>query len=163
MNTFWKDELAKILLTEQELSYDKLVQLGRQFTSLRVKTIDASGRVPVIRISDTKPWLKPKEWANEHLANLNQQNAELHSRLVFLGNDLAESSGKGAPSRSSDSSDSSDPAEVAKLRSELNLAKRNYLKAMELLTELQTSGHIDLDWKIQLSDWNRNSPRYIVE
>lgn len=94
---FWKDALAKKVLhmadTNQLNSPRALFAIQKDFLSLRVKTIDVQGKVPVIRISETSEWMKPKEWALNHISNLRRQHRELHSRLCNLGCDPIEEMG----------------------------------------------------------------------
>lgn len=105
---FWKDELSVILLSQESWSYQQLNALRSQFGNLRVKTVDARGLVPVIRFSDSEQWLKPNEWATEHMFAIARQYQELHSRMVNLGCDPSNGSSNGATTQQSSSKDVND-------------------------------------------------------
>ena len=83
---FWKDEICKYIRSH-ECSYGELVNLTKLYPALRVKTIDAKGRVPVIQLSEKGEWMKPCEWANLHLQSLTQRYSESQQRIIDCGSD----------------------------------------------------------------------------
>lgn len=84
---FWKDQLAREILDQTSITHQWLVGLQNDYPALRVKTVDAQGKVPVIQLSGKGEWMKPKEWAVNHIAHLKQQHEELLLRLKDVGSD----------------------------------------------------------------------------
>lgn len=83
---FWKDEICKYIMSHN-CSYDELIVLSKIYPTLRVKTIDAKGRVPVIQLSERGEWMKPIEWANLHLQSLIERYSESQQRIIDCGSD----------------------------------------------------------------------------
>lgn len=79
---FWKDNLSAKLLSCQTWTYAALVALQQDFPSLRVKTADANGRIPVIQLEEKGQWVKPREWAINHQASLKQRLLESQQRVL---------------------------------------------------------------------------------
>jgi len=84
---FWKDNLSKVLLSSEILTYQSLVALQQDFPSLRVKTADANGRIPVIQLEEKGQWMKPREWAVNHQAALKQRLLESQQRVLDATSD----------------------------------------------------------------------------
>ena len=83
---FWKDQLCKDIMSHQN-SLEYLHSLQKRYPSLRVKTIDAKGRVPVIQLSEKGEWIKPSEWASNHLTAQVQRLLESQQRITDCGSD----------------------------------------------------------------------------
>lgn len=84
---FWKDNLSKVLLSMEIVTYQSLVALQQDFPSLRVKTADANGRIPVIQLEEKGQWMKPREWAVNHQAALKQRLLESQQRVLDATSD----------------------------------------------------------------------------
>jgi len=130
---FWKDKLAQDILAQQTVTKSWLLSLAERYPALRVKTVDANGRVPVIQLNGKGEWLKPKEWANMHLLNLKQQHSELHHRIQSYGSDPDHSAGVDGNPVHPVTPNQSDPSEVEELRAMLERMTRNYMFAIDQL------------------------------
>lgn len=115
---FWKDELAREIMSAQDISYSFCVSLQDKFPYLRVRTIDAKGKVPMIQFDAHGEWFKPQEWANNHLVHLRQQRSELQLRLKTLGCDPSDMFKSKSTNHQLESGLQSDPAEVQTLSKE---------------------------------------------
>lgn len=93
---FWKDDLARRILNGAT-SYDQLIDLKREFNQIRVKTIDVKGQVCVIQFERDGEWLKPREWAMDHLIEIEQRYTDAHQRLVDMGRDPSQLAGRVGP------------------------------------------------------------------
>jgi len=130
---FWKDELAKEILNQYSVTKSWLLALTERYPALRVKTVDANGKVPVIQLNRKGEWLKPREWADIHLLNLKQQHGELHHRIQSFGSDPDHSAGVDGDHVHPVPSNQSDPSEVEELRAELRRSLENYMFAIDQL------------------------------
>lgn len=158
---FWKDSLAKQILESADMSKTKLFDLQSMYPSLRVKTVDAKGKVPVIQLSEHGEWLKPKEWALNHVAALKQRYQEQHARLIDVGSDpsIICSAQCAAVSQKGVSSDD-DLGEASKLRAQLERANRNYFTAMDALSALRNGKKPSLQVTEAVVQWNRGNKRF---
>lgn len=84
---FKKDKLYSKLRERDSWTYAQLLDLKDDIPDLRVKTIDAKGKVPVIQISGSDPWVKPLEWMELHRDEIKRKFQELHQRLSYMGCD----------------------------------------------------------------------------
>lgn len=85
---YWKDVLAKQILSSKQLTYEELTSLQREHPQLRVKTLDAAGKIPAIQLQGKKEWLKPREWANDHLRSLRAELSDVQARVMTICEDL---------------------------------------------------------------------------
>lgn len=137
---FWKDQLASEILAQLSITKSWLDSLTDRYPSIRVKTLDANGRVAVIQLNGKGEWLKPKEWANIHIANLKQQHVELHQRLMTVGSDPAHTSRAYGSPESAETQSQSDPSEFEKLQNNYSRLFNSYIKAIEELWSISRSG-----------------------
>lgn len=84
---FKKGKLYSKLRERDSWTYAQLLDLKDDIPNLRVKTIDAKGKVPVIQISGSDPWVKPLEWMELHRDEIKRKFQELHQRLSYMGCD----------------------------------------------------------------------------
>lgn len=84
---FWKDALCQWILKQDYLTYDKLINVQSTFPSIRVKTADANGKIPLIQLEEKGTWIKPKEWAANHQASLKQRLMESQQRVLDVTSD----------------------------------------------------------------------------
>lgn len=133
---FWKDHLASEILARREVSYAWLVGQTDRYPSLRVKTTDANGRVPVIQFNGKGEWLKPKEWAEIHIANLKQRHLELHHRLDTVGCDPSTCEQVDGYSDVTVTESQSDPSDDQPLQPSYDDLLRSYLKLIEELNSV---------------------------
>lgn len=159
---FWKDELARKLLAKQEVSYEWLLNLRRDYPQLRVKTLDARGNVPGIRFDDRTEWFKPKEWAENHRQSVRRKYQEWHGRAKQLGYDLpSQSEATVAQQRKRGSEDSGDNAEITTLRRKNQSLTRNYLKAMKILKLHAAGGVEELDDTLAIAGYDVENPTLV--
>lgn len=113
---FWKDALAHDIL-EHDVTIEWLHSIQRRYPSLRVKTIDAKGKTPVIQLAERGEWIKPKEWASNHLSSLTQRYLESQSRLKAVGSNPSNYCSDSCPVVSElKNLLQSDPTDVERLR-----------------------------------------------
>lgn len=160
---FWKDQLAREMLAQSQVTYDWLLGLRGRFPQLRVKTIDARGIVPVIRFDDrTGEWTKPKEWAENHYQSVSCKFQEWHSRMVDLGYDLPSIASNGAQPSTSDGSQGGDNAEVSVMQQRLNMCSRNYEFAMLCLKKLSAGEQLDEETRKAIERYDISKPSPLV-
>jgi hypothetical protein len=148
---FWKDHLASEILAQSSITKSWLDSLTDRYPSIRVKTIDANGRVPVIQLNGKGEWLKPKEWANIHIANLKQQHVELHHRLTTVGSDPAHTSHAYGGPESAETQSQSDPSELEKLQNKYSRLTNSYIKAIEELWSISQGNEMALSIRIAVA------------
>lgn len=162
--TFWKDELAKEILAQGTVTKLWLLSLTERYPALRVKTVDANGRVPVIQLSRKGEWLKPGEWATMHLLNLKQQHGELHHRIESFGSDPDQGARVGGGPVHPVAPNQSDPSEVEQLRARLEKMTRNYMFAVNLLQAIEQGNQLSSEVKAMLADMRvMRKIRYLVD
>lgn len=137
---FWKDDLARQILSRNPkyITYEWTLSLAESFPSIRVKTADAKGRVPMIQLSEKSGWMKPYEWATNHQLHLKQQHVELHSRLEAVKCDPPDRLPPEAAEEATVSDAQSDPSEYQRLLAENRKLAYNLAlawKAAVLLTQ----------------------------
>lgn len=142
---FWKDHLAKEILAKDSIHKYWLDRLTDRYPSIRVKTLDADGRVVVIQLNGKGEWLKPKEWANIHIANLKQQHVELHRRLMTVGIDPAHTNRAFGCPESAETQSQSDPSEFEKLQNNYSRLSNSYIKAIEELWSISRGNEMTHD------------------
>jgi len=142
---FWKDHLAKEILAKDSIHKYWLDSLTDRYPSIRVKTLDADGRVVVIQLNGKGEWLKPKEWANIHIANLKQQHVELHRRLMTVGIDPAHTNRAFGCPESAETQSQSDPSEFEKLQNNYSRLSNSYIKAIEELWSISRGNEMTHD------------------
>lgn len=148
---FWKDQLAREILAQLSITESWLNSLTDRYPSIRVKTLDANGRVAVIQLNGKGEWLKPKEWANIHIANLKQQHVELHHRLMTVGSDPAHTSHVYGSPESAETQSQSDPSEFEKLQNNYSRLSNSYIKAIEELWSISQGNEMTLDIRIAVA------------
>lgn len=84
---YWKDSLAKRIINEKSLTYAKLQSYQRDYPQLRVKTLDAAGKIPAIQLQGKSEWMKPREWADDHIRALRAELLEVQTRVVTICGD----------------------------------------------------------------------------
>lgn len=141
---FWKDQLAKEILARSSIDKYWLDGLTEQFPSIRVKTVDANGRVPVIQLNGKGEWLKPKEWALIHVANLKQQHVELHQRLITVGSDPTIDDHADGGLESAESEAQSDPTEFQKLQNSFDELYKSYVRALDELWSVSQGNEVSV-------------------
>lgn len=149
---FWKDKLANEILAQYSVTKSWLLSLTDRYPALRVKTVDANGRVPVIQLNGKGEWLKPGEWANMHLLNLKQQHGELHHRIESFGSDPDHGAGVGGSPAHSVTPNQSDPSEVEELRVLLEKIKRNYMFAIDQLQAIRQGNQLSSEVQTGLAE-----------
>lgn len=159
---FWKDVLASEILAKGHCDYQWLIDLGVDFPQLRVKTVDASRKVPVIRFDEKSEWQKPEEWAMNHFASIRQKFWELHSRMVSLGCDPATLTSNGASASRAESNAGSDPSEVTKLKQQNQRLITNYCWAMQCLKLLHSGEILMLEDTQRIDAYNPEKPTYVI-
>lgn len=123
--SFWKDRLAYDIVYRGCHTFSRLVEIQSQYPSLRVKTIDVKGTVPVIQFSEHGDWMKPLEWANNHIHAIEAKYREQHARLLNLGRDPSSICGRSCDAvRELESQRSSDPTDLEKSKERAKLAER---------------------------------------
>lgn len=142
---FWKDHLASEILAQSNITETWLCGLTDRYPSIRVKTLDANGRVPVIQLNGKGEWLKPKEWANIHIANLKQRHVELHQRLSTVGIDPTHVGQAYGSPESAETGTQSDPSEFQELRNNYNRLLKSYKKAIGELWSISQGNEMTLD------------------
>jgi hypothetical protein len=154
---FWKDKLAQDILAQQTVTMSWLLSLAERYPVLRVKTVDANGRVPVIQLNRKGEWLKPKEWANMHLLNLKQQHSELHHRIQSYGSDPDHSAGVGGnpvhpvtPNQT----------EVEELRAWSEQMARNYMFAIDQLQAIVQGNQLSAEVLASLAEMRSDEEYY---
>lgn len=99
----------------------------------------------MIQLSRDSEWLKPKEWAINHVANLRQHHGELHQRLTDMGRD---------PSLNVDSTEGhcptvtqvqSDPSELERLQGKYDRLIESFEKAIDELARLYNGKEPDAE------------------
>jgi hypothetical protein len=148
---FWKDHLAKEILAKDSIHKHWLDSLTDRYPSIRVKTLDADGRVVVIQLNGKGEWLKPKEWANIHIANLKQQHVELHRRLMTVGIDPAHTNRAFGCPESAETQSQSDPSEFEKLQNNYSRLSKSYIKAIEELWSISQGNEMTLDIRMAVA------------
>jgi uncharacterized protein YciI len=148
---FWKDQLANEILAQFSITKSWLDNLTDRYPSIRVKTLDANGRVPVIQLNGKGEWLKPKEWANIHIANLKQQHVELHHRLMTVGVDPAHTSHVYGSPESAEAQSQSDPSEFEKLQNRFSRLTDSYIKAIEELWSISQGNEMTFDIRMAVA------------
>jgi len=159
---FWKDHLAKEILAKDSIHKYWLDSLTDRYPSIRVKTLDADGRVVVIQLNGKGEWLKPKEWANIHIANLKQQHVELHRRLMTVGIDPAHTNRAFGCPESAETQSQSDPSEFEKLQNNYSRLSNSYIKAIEELWSISRGNEMTHDIQMAVARMkSENQYRFI--
>jgi hypothetical protein len=159
---FWKDHLAKEILAKDSIHKYWLDSLTDRYPSIRVKTLDANGRVVVIQLNGKGEWLKPKEWANIHIANLKQQHVELHRRLMTVGIDPAHTNRAFGCPESAETQSQSDPSEFEKLQNNYSRLSNSYIKAIEELWSISRGNEMTHDIRMAVARMkSENQYRFI--
>jgi len=148
---FWKDQLASEILAQFSITKSWLDSLTDRYPSIRVKTLDANGRVPVIQLNGKGEWLKPKEWANIHIANLKQQHVELHQRLTTVGSDPTHTSHVYGSPESAETQSQSDPSEFEQLQNKFSRLSDSYFKAIEELWSISQGNEMKPDIRVAVA------------
>ena len=152
--SFWKDRLAYDIVHGGCHTMKRLVEIQSQYPSLRVKTIDVKGIVPVIQLSEHGEWIKPLEWANNHIHAIESKYREQHARLIDLGRDPSSICGKSCDAvHELESRGSGDPTELEKSKERARLAERNYCRAMDLLCRQQLGVEVTLKDTKAMAGW----------
>lgn len=155
---FWKDSLARKILAQARIDKSWLLGLQSDYPSLRVKTIDAKGVVPVIQLSEHGAWMKPQEWAINHVAALKQRYREQHARLINVGSDPSElCSSQCAAVLQKGANTNDDLSDVDKLRKRVDVAERNYVAAMDLLVAIQNGEKLSLQATTSIIEWKQGN------
>lgn len=160
---FWKDRLAHLILDGDDVSYLWLIDQQSWCPSLRVKTIDAKGKVPVIQLSGRGEWLKPKEWAHDHIYHLKQQHSELQARLEDLGCDPTESAESSSAIPQLVSSVQSDPAVTQMLREENEKLKATIKWYHRELLQIANGKKMSLEMIEHLNLCQKDRVIYMIE
>lgn len=158
---FWKDQFAREVLAMPDCSYQSLIDLRAKFPSLRVKTLDAKGKVPVIRFDDSSEWLKPKEWADNHRTAICCKYQEQHSRVKDLGCDPSHLVNLKSHGDSTNQNANGDNVDILSLQRKQKLSERNYLMAMDMLRKVAMEKMTSIDVKIKIADYDPDHPTYI--
>ena len=159
---FWKDQLASEILAKSDINKFWLDGLTDRYPSLRVKTIDANGRVPVIQLNGKGEWLKPKEWANIHIANLKQQHVELHHRLSTVGSDPAPDDYADGCPESAETEAQSDPSEFQQLQNDYSDLRESYFKAIRELWSISQGNEINSEIKHAVVEMRADNTWYLI-
>jgi len=158
---FWKDSLARKVLAQVRIDKSWLLGLQNEYPSLRVKTIDAKGVVPVIQLSEHGTWMKPEEWAFNHVAALKQRYREQHARLIDVGSDPSElCSSQCAAVLQKGANINDDLSDIDKLRKRADIAERNYVAAMNLLVAIQNGEKPSLQATISIIKWKEGNREF---
>lgn len=160
---YWKDEFARMILSGQLKSYTDYSDAMTKFPSLRVKTIDANGRVVVVQFTGKGDWMKPLEWANNHVASLRARYIDSRSRLDDVGSDpsvICSSACREVIELKNQLG--SDPALIEQLRTQLDRANDNYIRAMMLAKTLNNRMDISPNDHDKLKAFDPQRPRYIL-
>jgi hypothetical protein len=148
---FWKDHLASEILAQSSITKSWLDSLTDRYPSIRVKTLDANGRVPVIQLNGKGEWLKPREWANIHIANLKQRHVELHQRLSTVGIDHTHVSQAYGSPESAETGTQSDPSGFQELRNKFDRLSKSYFKAIDELWSISQGNEMTLDLRMAVA------------
>jgi len=159
---FWKDQLASEILAQFSITKSWLDSLTDRYPSIRVKTLDANGRVVVIQLNGKGEWLKPKEWANIHIANLKQQHVELHQRLMTVGIDHAHTSRAYGSPESAETQSQSDPSEFEKLQNKYSRLFDSYIKAIEELWSISRGNKMTLDIRMAVARMKSDNRYHLI-
>jgi len=159
---FWKDQLASEILAQLSITKSWLDSLTDRYPSIRVKTLDANGRVAVIQLNGKGEWLKPKEWANIHIANLKQQHVELHQRLTTVGIDHAHTSHVYGSPESAETQSQSDPSEFEKLQNDYSRLSDSYIKAIEELWSISRGNEMKSDIRMAVARMKSDSEYRLI-
>jgi len=160
---FWKDELAKEIMAQSTVTKSWLLSLAERYPALRVKTVDANGRVPVIQLNRKGEWLKPSEWADMHLLNLKQRHSELHHRIKSLGSDPDHGACvDGSPAHPVTSTQRAETSEMKQLRASLELMKRNYLFAIDQLQAIKQGSQLSSKVQAALAKMQASGEYYYL-
>lgn len=159
---FWKDQLAKEILRHESIDYDWLIQLQKDYPSLRVKTIDAKGTIPVIQLSGNSEWLKPSEWANNHVASLRQRYLEEHARLTEVGSDPSAICSRNCAAVSElETRLLGNPDELSQLQRHHQKALSNYKAAMDFMVKLYDGEKMPQELTFHIHKWKKGDKGYI--
>jgi len=159
---FWKDQLASEILAQSNITKTWLYGLTDRYPSIRVKTLDANGRVLVIQLNGKGEWLKPKEWANIHIANLKQRHVELHQRLSTVGiNPTNVDYTYGGP-ESAETGAQSDPSEFQKLRNNYIRLSESYAKAIDELWSISQGNKMTLDLRMAVARMKSDNQYHFI-
>jgi hypothetical protein len=159
---FWKDQLASEILAQSNITKTWLYGLTDRYPSIRVKTLDANGRVPVIQLNGKGEWLKPEEWANIHIANLKQQHVELHQRLSTVGSDPTHTGHTYGSPESAETETQSDPSLFQKLRNKYIRLSESYCKAIDELWSISQGNEMTSDLRMAVASMKSdNQYRFI--
>jgi len=159
---FWKDQLASEILAKSNITKAWLYDLTDRYPSIRVKTLDANGRVPVIQLNGKGEWLKPKEWANIHIANLKQQHVELHQRLSTIGVDTTHVDHTYGSPESAETGTQSDPSEFQELRNNYTRLLESYHKAIDELWSISQGNKMTLDLRMAVARMKSDNQYHFI-
>lgn len=82
----WKDSLARWIKRNPNCaeSYSLWDNVRAKIPSVEVKTVDAKSKVVNIRLSSSGGWIKPVEWADQHILNMKQRVHDALGRTVSM-------------------------------------------------------------------------------
>jgi len=155
---FWKDQLAMKILAHADPSFQWLASLQSEFPSLRVKTIDAKGKVPVIQLNGKGEWMKPKEWALNHKSSLRSNYKELQLRLTLLGDDLTEQSSSQSSPKQLRTEDSNDLTDLNQWKQAATLYFNQYGHAMRAVKALSRGEKLSLELQQRIAKYDDSKP-----
>lgn len=159
--SFWKDRLAYSIIHEGCHTPEGLARIRAQYPSLRVKTIDVKGKVPVIQFSEHGEWMKPLEWANNHIQAIEAKYREQHARLLDLGRDPSSLCGATCDAvRKLETQASRDPAGIGKSMERAKTAERNYCHAMDLLCREQLGVKLGIRDTKAMVGWTKGERKF---
>lgn len=159
--SFWKDRLARKIIFEDCYTWKKLLDIQREFPSLRVKTIDVKGNVAVIQLSEHGEWMKPIEWANNHIHAIEARYSEQRARLIDIGCDPSVLCMDDCDAiRELKESEEGDPTELERVTARLKRADRNYCHAMDILCEKPRSVEMTLEDNKAILSWKNGKHKY---